>query len=207
MPDQSESLSPRKRPRQERSRQTVEAILDAAAEVFEAHGLDGGTTERIVERAGVSVGSMYQYFPNKRALLAALAERSLSDARRHQDAFLAHMESADPPLDEAVRRLIDYLKTAHEAQPRLKSLMFEEMVLPGCLAAEREAFGEALWAGVAGLLARRGIPDPDVKARVLISAVTMLVHQFVLHPRPELPPEQAVEEVFRLSTGYLRVFC
>lgn len=61
------TLSPRKRPRQERSRRTVEAILDAAARVFETVGPNAATTNAIAERAGVSVGSLYQYFPNKLA--------------------------------------------------------------------------------------------------------------------------------------------
>jgi AcrR family transcriptional regulator len=60
-------LSPRARPSQARSRDTVEALLQAAAQVFECHGYAAGTTNRIAERAGVSIGSLYQYFPNKDA--------------------------------------------------------------------------------------------------------------------------------------------
>jgi AcrR family transcriptional regulator len=69
--------APRKRPQQRRSQATVEAILDAAAHLFCENGFSSATTNAIAERAGVSIGSCYQYFPNKRALLEALRERHI----------------------------------------------------------------------------------------------------------------------------------
>jgi AcrR family transcriptional regulator len=76
-------LLPRKKPRQARAAVTVETILEAAARVLSKRSLDGFNTNRIAEVAGVSVGSIYQYFPNKAALVAALigrAQDSLADA-------------------------------------------------------------------------------------------------------------------------------
>lgn len=77
---------PRKLPRQRRSRATVEAILDAAAEALVRHGFNGATTSVIAQRAGVSVGTLYQYFPNREAVGGALIlramERVLADMRR-----------------------------------------------------------------------------------------------------------------------------
>ena len=66
---------PRKSPRQQRSQQTVETILQATARVLAEHGYAGTNTNLIAETAGVSVGSLYQYFPNKNALIAALHDR------------------------------------------------------------------------------------------------------------------------------------
>ena len=71
-------LEPRKLPVQQRSRATVEEILSAAAQVFEARGYAAGTTNRIAERAGVSIGTLYQYFPSKEAIAVALLETYLS---------------------------------------------------------------------------------------------------------------------------------
>lgn len=68
----------RRRPSQQRSRETVEWIVEAAARVFEREGLDA-TTNRIAEEAGVSIGSLYQYFPDKHALLDELAIRHLEE--------------------------------------------------------------------------------------------------------------------------------
>ena len=69
---------PRKRPVQKRSRATVEAVLVAAARILEEQGLPGFNTNAVAERAGVSIGSLYQYFPSKDAILVALMEHSLT---------------------------------------------------------------------------------------------------------------------------------
>ena len=74
------ALELRKEPKQARSRETVDVILEAAAQVFERHGYAETTTDQVAERAGVSVGSVYQYFPSKDALLAALVKRFAADA-------------------------------------------------------------------------------------------------------------------------------
>ena len=73
------SLNPRKTPAQRRSAVTVDVIFEATIQVLLAHGFERTTTTRIAERAGVSVGSVYQYFPDKRALLAAVVRRHVAD--------------------------------------------------------------------------------------------------------------------------------
>jgi AcrR family transcriptional regulator len=88
--DRSESLSPRKRPQQRRSRVTIDTIFEATIQVLLANGLDRITTIQIADRAGVSVGSLYQYFPNKRALLAEVVKRHVSEV---VDATIAACES------------------------------------------------------------------------------------------------------------------
>jgi AcrR family transcriptional regulator len=75
----TDSLNPRKKPQQRRSRVTIDAIFEATIQVLLANGLDRTTTIQIAERAGVSVGSLYQYFPNKRALLAAVVRRHVGE--------------------------------------------------------------------------------------------------------------------------------
>lgn len=88
--NRAESLSPRKKPQQRRSLVTIDTIFEATIQVLLANGLDGITTIQIAERAGVSVGSLYQYFPNKRALLAAVVKRHVSQV---VDATIAACES------------------------------------------------------------------------------------------------------------------
>ncbi len=82
-------LKPRKRPLQERSKETVEIVLKAAGQVFQRQGYAAGTTDRIAERAGVSVGTLYQYFPNKDSILALLAERHIDEGFKLVEAKLA----------------------------------------------------------------------------------------------------------------------
>jgi AcrR family transcriptional regulator len=69
------SLKPRKIPQQSRAEQTVATILEAAARVLETKGMEGMNTNLVAQRAGVGVGSLYQYFPNKDALIVALSKR------------------------------------------------------------------------------------------------------------------------------------
>ena len=87
----TESLNPRKKPQQRRSRVTIDAIFEATIQVLLANGLDKITTIQIADRAGVSVGSLYQYFPNKRALMAAVVKRHVGEVA---DATIAACNSA-----------------------------------------------------------------------------------------------------------------
>jgi AcrR family transcriptional regulator len=76
------SQNQRRSPRQARSRATWEAIVEAAAQILERRGPDGFNTNAVAERAGVSIGTLYQYFPDKHAILLAAARRELGEAAR-----------------------------------------------------------------------------------------------------------------------------
>ena len=101
-------VSPRKSPRQERSRRTVERILDAAARIFHEQGYVGATTNDIADDADISVGSLYQYFPNKDALLVALTTRHTESATAGL-ADLLRGPSAEEDLDVILRAVVDFL--------------------------------------------------------------------------------------------------
>lgn len=135
---------------QRRSAATVEAILEAAARILEQGGLAGYTTNAIAERAGVSVGSLYQYFPNRDALTAALIERESTP-------LLAAAEvAATETRCEAVLRGLIRAAVAHQMhRPELARLLdFEERRLP---LDERDArVGERIHAT---LIRAFGLPD------------------------------------------------
>lgn len=96
-------LSPRKKPRQARATLTLEAIFEATIQVLLAEGLHRLTTTRVAERAGVSVGTMYQYFPHKQALLYALNERYLDTvAERVEKACIEHHGASTAEMVEAL---------------------------------------------------------------------------------------------------------
>ena len=82
-------LNPRKQPSQGRSRFTIRQIVEAAARVFEERGYAGATTNRIAERAGVSIGSLYQYFPNKESILVVLLEQHTQEVADAVEAISA----------------------------------------------------------------------------------------------------------------------
>jgi len=118
-------ITPRKTPRQARSAETVRAILEAAARILEARGFDGYNTNAVAELAGVSVGSLYQYFPGKDALTAALIEREKAQLLRD----VAAIEITDPRT--ALREVIAACAAHQMRRPVLARLLdFEELRLP-----------------------------------------------------------------------------
>lgn len=94
---------PRKQPTQQRATETVDAIVTAVERVLHTHGAEGLTTNRIAEVAGVSVGTLYQYFPNKQALVGALQERVLQQMLDRLRAGLA--EAGNDPLPVVASRI------------------------------------------------------------------------------------------------------
>lgn len=117
MTDQT-AFIPRKSPAQRRSRETVETILEAAARVLEAVGPAGFNTNAVAARAGVSVGSLYQYFPSKNALVAELS-------RRGAEAMLAALEGAVAEdgvrtLEQDLRRIVRAAIGWQTARPQLE---------------------------------------------------------------------------------------
>jgi AcrR family transcriptional regulator len=102
------SLKPRKQPRQARSQATVDAIFDATIQVLLADGLQKLTTIRVAERAGASVGTLYQYYPHKQALLYAVLERHLGriGAALEEAAASAHGEPLAKMVAVVVRAFV-----------------------------------------------------------------------------------------------------
>ncbi len=107
------SLAPRKVPRQERSRLTVDRILVAAAQVFHEAGYTSATTNDIALEAGISVGSLYQYFPNKDAILVALTQRHIDTATAGMVGLVSAL-SPDDGIHETFCTVVDFLVEQHE---------------------------------------------------------------------------------------------
>jgi AcrR family transcriptional regulator len=116
----------RREPMQLRARQTVEVILDAVTRVVQRHGLGALTTNRIAEAAGVSIGSVYQYFPDKAAIYQALHDRHVGDVGRLVERTL--VDHARASLADLVRALVDALVDAHARAPELGEVL---ATLPG----------------------------------------------------------------------------
>ena len=114
----------RREPRQGRSRQTVHAVLGAVPRVIRREGVDAVTTNRIAEAAGVSIGSLYQYFPNKKAIFSALHERHVEDVHRVIERTMAERSGS---LDAFTRALVEGLADLHAAEPELHELVSEQV--------------------------------------------------------------------------------
>lgn len=113
MKSQAADLKAKKSPRQARARVTVEALLEATTRIVEQGGYEALTTNRVAEVAGVSIGSVYEYFPNKQALLAAVAGRTLSAIVDEIDAGLEQALTTSEP-SEALRRWFSVMFDAVE---------------------------------------------------------------------------------------------
>jgi AcrR family transcriptional regulator len=197
----------RKAPRQERSRLTVEALLDAAAQVFERHGYAAGTTNRIAERAGVSIGSLYQYFPNKDAILVALVERHLEEGAAALGPVLAGLAADAPPVEDGMRRLVEAMVALHRDRPALHRVLFEEAPRPQALRRRLGRLEAAAATGVAEYLHARGDDvgraDVTLAARLVVRVVETVTHELAIRPEPDVAVDAVVEETVALLVGYL----
>ena len=198
--------TPRKRPRQARSRATVDSVLEATARVLVKRGFDGLTTNLVADEAGVSIGSLYQYFPNKAALVGALIEKHVDAMQSLALAELTRV--AQLPMPEAIRSVIDAMIRAHAVSPELHRVLTEQVPRVGRMAKLREI--EAITHRmVAGLLASRkaelAIGDPDMAAFVLVSAIEAITHRAALFAPELLRDPRLVDETCAMVRRYLGV--
>ena len=122
---------PRKIASQERSRATVDALVEATARILVREGFDKASTNRIAEVAGVSVGSLYQYFPSKEALVAAVIDRHQQEIMQTVRGELA--EVVAQPVEKAVRKLVAVAVKAHRVDPKLHRVLAEQIPRVGKL--------------------------------------------------------------------------
>ena len=126
----------RRAPRQERSRSTVDAIYEAAARLLDDAGLEGATTARIAHVAGVSIGSLYQYFPKKEALFGALTQRAIAeDLARVREAV---DRAREMPLEEGAQEVLRSAFAFALERPRLFCWMLRYLPQLGLLPATEE---------------------------------------------------------------------
>jgi AcrR family transcriptional regulator len=202
------NLRPRKTPRQTRAVETRARILDAARGVFATHGYAAGTTNRIAGAAGLSVGSLYQYFPNKDAILVELVREHIEEGTREVLAGIEH--AGDPPRDgpDAVAALVSAVVRAlvgiHAGDPRLHRVLFEESPRPPSLLADLHRIEDSVVDLVAARLdaAYPDDRDHELPARVVVVTIESLVHRLVATGR-QVDEERVIAEITRLVGAYL----
>ncbi len=198
----------RKKPRQPRSKQMVEAILQAASEVFAKLGYAGATTNKIAERAGVSVGSLYQYYPNKDSLLASLLAEHHAEVHDVIDNSLVRLADPATPLDDCLSHFFKELVALHQAKPDLTKALSAAVLRESSQASHHKEGDDAdRAAAVIAVLANR----PDVRkgnyvamAAVLGQAVSQLSRWLVHDPPSGIDPSSLEEEVVRMLVCYLQ---
>ncbi|OEV07923.1 TetR/AcrR family transcriptional regulator [Streptomyces nanshensis] len=202
MPSADRRLQPRRKPRQVRAELTRERILTAAAHVFAEYGYAAGTTNRVAERARVSIGSLYQYFPNKDALLAELLLRHIDRGTWPQ---ADRLELTPGSLEKTVRALVRDAVDHHRDDPHLLRIMIEEATISQEVLDAIDRHGRVRVAQVRDLLARH--PDVHVRdlgtaAELIVFTVEMNTHKLMAAPQT-IPVETFENELVDMVTRYL----
>jgi AcrR family transcriptional regulator len=199
---------PRKSALQARSRATVDALVEATARILVRDGFEKASTNRIADMVGVSVGSLYQYFPSKEALVAAVIDR-------HNEEIMAIVrtaltEVADLPIDKAVRKLVTVAIEAHRIKPKLHRVLAEQIPRTGQLK-DVEAFNREVHALVRAYFETRRKElrkiDLDVATFICVSAIEAVAHNAVPNQAEMLSKRMVrtlVDETTRMMAGYLR---
>ncbi len=198
-------LEPRKEPRQARAKAMVDTILDATARVLVERGYAKTNTNVVAEVAGISVGSLYQYYPNKNALIIALRERHVAHMLEQYIAVTANM-APDGSLAGDLQSLIDALVSAHLLEPELNRILEEEVT--SCQMPVNSDVRKKIFAETKVLLHRHraelALDDIDMAALVVIRILKVLVNTVVLHVPPGIDPAKLKSEILPAVLGYLR---
>ena len=180
--------------------------MEATARVLVRDGFDNASTNRIAEVAGVSVGSLYQYFPSKEALVAAVIERHQREIMQTVRNELA--EVMTQPVERAVRKLVAVAIEAHRVNPKLHRVLAEQIPRVGKLE-KQEAFARENYALFKGYLERHReevcVADLDLASFVCVTTIEALTHSAVLHHSfSDEAMDALTEEAARLIVGYLK---
>jgi AcrR family transcriptional regulator len=205
MPAASQKKSPKRRlrqARQSRSKATVNAIVEAAARILADDGWRGVNTNAIARRAGVSVGSVYEYFPDKQAILAVIIDRHLA-AGEAMLADAAKGLSGRLEIDDIVRALVYGFIRLHQDDPRLHRVLAGEVPISS---AQRERI-EALRSGIIALVAKvlsEHVDEAELKATILVDTADALTHRWIVD-QVGLPASAdiMVAQASKMLKGYL----
>lgn len=200
--------NPRKHATQSRSRATVDALIEATARILVREGFDQASTNRIAGQAGVSIGSLYQYFPGKDALVAAVIDRHREELGRITRIALA--KAATQPLRQAIRTLVTAAIDAHAVDPKLHRVLAEQIPRTGRLE-QVETFSRENYALFTSYLESRADElhemDPALASFICVTSIEALTHSAVIHNpamlRNAAATTKLVDEATRLIAGYL----
>ena len=187
-----------------RSQGMVDTILEATARVLAKHGYSGTNTNLIAEVAGVSVGSIYQYFPNKESLIAALHQRH---AMQMRDTIIHVLSrSKKTTLREAMKALVNAQLEAHLVEPKLhyvldKAFPFRDL-RKNENTAEHDIVGQVkVILGNHRHEIRR--PNLEMAVYIVLKIIESLVHQTVLEPSRRFTLPDIEDAIFEAAFGYL----
>lgn len=196
-------VTPRKKPSQGRSKATVEAIVQATARVLLKDGYEACTTNRVADEAGVSIGSVYQYFPNKESLVVAVMEGHLTQLQEALARRLGELGEADLPT--AVREMVGAMLEVNRIQPRLHRVLLEQVPRIGAMKRLHELNDLYVPMVTAWLEAHQeqlDVPSPSVAAYVIVAAIEGVVTRVMLEKPSWLEQGVLEQQMVRLVLSY-----
>jgi AcrR family transcriptional regulator len=192
----------RRAPKQARSRAMVEFIIQAAARVLGRQGWARFTTNEVADVAGVSVGSLYQYFPNKFALIDAIIKRHFDEVL----AVLRSVEAGGQEPSKSAEELVRGMVAAHGIDPALHRVLLDEMPSRGRLKTIHDEFETEYLrrykAVIAANAKHRRSESDEIAAQVLSAAVKGVIHEAARKGTLGLPSLR--EELVNLVSGFLK---
>ncbi|RUO95121.1 TetR/AcrR family transcriptional regulator [Corallococcus sp. AB018] len=191
-------LSPRKTPTQERSRATVDALVQATADILVRDGYAKLTTNRIAERAGVNVASLYQFFPGKEALVVEVSRRHVKEQRAAAREVLSTRKFKT--LEDLIRTLVALGFAAHAVNPKLHHALTEELPSrpPRKWGPEDAPMLEAL------SQFRTDVPDPELALWLIDTVSHAVIHRAVVERPESLSQGLLQEELVTLLLRYVK---
>jgi AcrR family transcriptional regulator len=201
MPKPRAKLSPRKKPRQERSAATVAAIIQAAAYILRKRGYAATTTNLIAERAGVNIASLYQYFPNKEAILGALIQRHGEEVRAALAEVMAEHKSKG--FKAHVRAVAKCVQAAHAVEPELHEIFTVDAARLGFQPTAIEH--DPLFAEVrAKFLSESKLRDPALALWIVETCVRAAFNRAFVERKEQANSDLLVDEIVRLVVPFLQ---
>jgi AcrR family transcriptional regulator len=201
-----ELLDPRKMPSQARARKTMSAIYEAAAYIFDEIGYAEATTDQIAQKAGVSIGTLYNYFPGKEAILHGLWEKTMQEIKtitQQMDQEIRKQGSVDrsiiPDLLSLVLDLFSYQRLPNR-------LFISQVGLPEIFIQKRKELGlymESTTEEIFRDFANVRIRNPKVGVHILWAAVQAVIHDYMLSTSEEIKSEELINELSDMIGRYI----
>jgi AcrR family transcriptional regulator len=197
------AVSRRRKPQQLRAHQTVDAVLEAVIRILKREGFAAITTNRIAEVAGVSIGSVYQYFPHKRAIFSALHQRHIDEIDRLINRTL--VQHASSSLDDLIGAMVGAMIDAHITDPELYDLLANEVPhrADGTLDFAVRLHGAFRLAISSKRRDLKKDEDLDKTVFIVANLVESLSHAAALRRPPNLSLVDAKNEAMRAVLAYL----
>ena len=206
--NKDEDLKVRKKPIQKRSRETVEAIFDAAAQILSEKGYAQTTTDRIAEKAGISIGSLYQYFPNKDSIMLGIIERHIQEMNAFVEEMISAIQSSGIITRQMINNFAKLMIEHHDKEPELHRVLFEESPQPQSIKAAINKAEKRAANGLTEVFKKSSEgnkKNPELSIRIAVRTIEALTHWYVLEANDDIPEDDFIDELAEMINGYLRI--